>query len=289
MSPEEWSERFGLGERLVFAAHGSGLVEGRIETELCSGRFFLHGAQVAGFQPRGGSEPWLFMSRHSNFAEGTPIRGGIPICFPWFGVHRSDPAAPAHGLVRTKSWKCIGSSDLGDKIEVTLELTVGLFQLHYLIRMGRTLEVELGIRNLAEIAQACEVALHTYFSVSAIDHVQVEGLDRFGYWDQLTGQEHRPMGRAIGFEAETDLIFEGEAEEICIRDAGWGRSLRLRPRGSRSTVVWNPWIAKSKRLADFGDEEYLRMVCVETANLGGYAVHLERGEQKRIAVAIEEA
>ena len=286
MNLDELNSQFAIDQRLRFQQDASGLIQGCVATDECRGSFFLQGAQVTHFQPTSDEHSWLFLSRQATLAEKTPIRGGIPICFPWFGPHRSDPTAPSHGLVRTKTWKCLSSQVNDGAIVVTLELVVGLFQLHFVLSMSQSLTVALSIRNLAELAQSCEVALHTYFAISNIHDVSILGLERLPFLDQLTGVEHGAEVRPIAIAAETDRIYQGVPPTIQLVDPGWDRTLSLSSRCSRSTVVWNPWIAKSQRLADFGDDEYLQMCCIETANIGEHAVHLESSERQTVAVTI---
>lgn len=269
--------QFALDKKLQFVEHPSGLIQGNVSTALCSGQFYLHGAHVARFQPAG-AEPLLFMSQQSEMRDGKAIRGGIPICFPWFGPHPSDTTAPAHGLVRTQNWQLQATSlEAGGVLRVELGITVERWQLTYTVRWGTSLDLNLTIGNLADEPCECEVALHTYLALADVHSASVSGLEQQSHLDKLTGVTEPASGQAIRFTQETDRIYHGPVSKIIIDDPGHQRQIRLLPRNSQSTVVWNPWIVKSQRMSDFGDDEYLRMCCVETANVGSDRMHILPG------------
>lgn len=258
---------FAIADRLRFDLHASGLIVGHVGSGNSQGQFFLHGAHVTHFQPARASHPLLFMSKESLFADDKAIRGGIPICFPWFGPS-ANPGEPAHGWARLANWRVSSSNATDDSVSVVLETSQGPFHLRYLTRFGDKLTTELTATNRSDHEATCEVALHTYFSIGDIDAVSVEGdLGELPFLDQLTGQIHPAMGEAIRFTEETDRVYQGDARTIRIVDDAWKRTIEIASEGSHSTVVWNPWIAKSQRMADFGDEEYRSMVCIETANV----------------------
>ena len=285
MDLETLNRKFALGSRLQFVAHPSGLTQAVIATENCTGSLFLLGAHVSEFQPHD-ADPVLFMSDSANYQEGKAIRGGIPICFPWFGPNKRDPHLPSHGTVRTELWEVKSTAKSGDSIKIELTREEGPFLLNYQVWFGKDLEFKLRISNESLIPQRCEIALHTYFDVADVAGVSIEGLEQLSYLDQLTEETHPATGQAIRFAAETDRIYPGIAEEITLNDAARNRKLHLKSTGSRSTVVWNPWIAKSQRMADFGDDEYLRMCCIETANIAENDMQLEPNETQVIGTKI---
>lgn len=258
---------YAIPDRLRFDLHASGLIVGYATCEVSHGQFFLHGAHVTHFQPARAPHPLLFMSKESLFANDKAIRGGVPICFPWFGPS-ANPGEPAHGWARLANWQVLSSNADDESVTVILETSHPPFHLHYLIRFGDKLTTELTATNRSDHDATCEVALHTYFAIGDIDAVSVEGdLEALPFLDQLTGQIHPAMGEAIRFTEETDRVYQGDARTILIVDDAWKRTIEIASEGSHSTVVWNPWIAKSQRMADFGDEEYRSMVCIETANV----------------------
>ena len=141
------NRRFGLGKELVFKVHPSGLVMADLQTSQCTGEFFLQGAHVTRYQPNHQTHPVLFMSQQALYTSGKALRGGIPICFPWFNSHPSDPSLPAHGWARTSVWNLVQTQKVDGRIEVDLGLAKDGFDLIYRISMGDTLQVSLEVRS----------------------------------------------------------------------------------------------------------------------------------------------
>ena len=281
MDIDALNARYGIGNDLVFGEHPSGLVYGKIQTNACTGEFFLQGAHVTHYQDI------LFMSSQAIYQQGKALRGGIPICFPWFNSHPSDSSLPAHGWARTSQWQVLKTQSSDGGIHVELGLSKDDFELVYRIVMGPTLSVSLEVRNNAQVAREYEVALHSYFRIGDIDQVSVTGdLERCGHYDQLTKLDHSPAQGPIRFSQETDRIYYGKAPSTAIEDRFLGRVLRIESEGSDSTVVWNPWIEKSRNMSDFGDEEYRQMCCIETSNVRRASLRLEPTESRITRVEI---
>ena len=279
---------FELDGLLRFERHDSGLLQGIVTTEMCKGRFFLHGAHVVDFQPAG-EEPVLFLSSEAVYRDGKAIRGGVPICFPWFNAKKLpsgelDQDSPAHGLVRQQSWQILSSSKEEGGLQVILGLDCEPYRLEYKLIFGNKLHVSLAIHNVSEQTQEPEVALHTYFQVADLGLLTVEG-DVVGlpFLDQLTGETHPATNAPIAFTEETDRIYHGAAPRIEVCDRAAKRKVILESSGSCSTVVWNPWVTKAARMADFGGEEYQQMCCVETANIGKERMRIASGDRAEIA------
>lgn len=248
------------------------------------------GAHMLRWQPAG-HRPVLWLSNNSWFQADKPIRGGIPICFPWFGPHPSDSTQPAHGLVRLRPWqlKNADSSDHGDILDCRLECTAAPFQLEYHVRVGRELKCSLHVHLPKEATEAatCEAALHTYLSVSDIRRVQVHGLESVPFLNKVPGQsDGTPAGQPIEFTGETDRIYQNSDHSVSIVDPGWRRVITISKSGSMSTVVWNPWIDKSRRMPDFGDDEWTGMLCVETAAVGSCRLSLSPGDSHTLQAII---
>lgn len=267
-SIQDLNQQFALSDSLKFAEHSSGLLIGLVQTDLCSAQFFLQGAHVSHFHPSHAAKPILFMSEAAIFEPNRPIRGGIPICFPWFSNHPGDPSLPAHGWARTSTWQVHSTKQTSEYTEVILVIKNENWHLSYRLRFGAKLEAIISVHNNATQQRAFEIALHTYFDIGNIDQVEVTGdLAHLPYLDQLTAQTHPPSPDPIQFTAETDRIYQGSAPRIQLHDQANLRTIVIESKNSDSTVVWNPWIAKSIRMADFGNDEYLRMCCIETANV----------------------
>lgn len=277
--------KFEIDDSLKFDKHPSGLVRGIVSTQRCRASFFLLGGHVAEYCPAG-QEPVLFLSEAAHYEEGKAIRGGVPICFPWFGGNKNDPNSPSHGLVRTELWEVSASSCHDDTVEVTLNFATESLALEYRLSFGSSLELEMTVSNRSETEQRYELALHTYFSVGDIERVAIQGLEAQPFLDQLTETTESPAGGPIQFSEETDRIYWGEADQIRLVDESNQRTMLVEPSGSQATVVWNPWIAKSKRMPDFGDHEYPKMCCIETAKITPNDVALEPNGSSTTSVRI---
>jgi glucose-6-phosphate 1-epimerase len=223
------------------------------------------------------------MSESSRYEPGAPIRGGVLICFPWFGPRAGDPSAPVHGVARVGAWKLDGVSlEAGGSVNARLSLDCGTLAsphvthnlvLAYELRLGRGLLMALTVTNPAEVPTTFEQALHTYFAVGDVRKVSVAGLEGAIYVDKVDGAKRKTQTDAlITIAGETDRLYLDTGAAVTLEDPGLGRRIRVEKAGSRSTVVWNPWVEKSKAMPDFGDDEWARMICIETANAADNAV-----------------
>ena len=239
----------------------------------------LYGGHVLSYAPAG-ERPVLWMSSKSNFEIGKAIRGGVPVCWPWFGA-APRPGLPAHGFARTSMWELLSVSKLaGDATRVVLllddkkcdpALCSIKFRLELAVTIGDVLELELRALNNGAAAEKFQAALHTYFEVGESEKISIGGLNKAPYVDKspdFFDQENVQSGD-LEIDREIDRVFCPAAGTVNISDPVFRRSIIVEKCGSRSTVVWNPWIAKSRALADFGDNEFHRMLCVECANIAG--------------------
>ncbi len=274
---------------LEFKSDASGLTRAMITTPICRGELFLHGAHVTAFQPAG-HDPVLWVSEKSHFANGKAIRGGVPICFPWFGPLASDPKAPGHGFARTKAWDFVAASDTNEGgISVSLQTTIEDFELRFSVAFGRELQMSLQVTlaGSAKKPATFEEALHTYFAVGDIRMVAIQGLESTPFIDKVDGAQTKPAeGVALKFLGETDRVYLDTTSACILHDAVLDRSIWVGKSNSKSTVVWNPWIDKSAKMADFGDDEWPGMVCIETANVGPNSITLKPAESHTMSVII---
>jgi D-hexose-6-phosphate mutarotase len=258
---------------------------------------FLQGAHVSHFQPKG-EKPVLWMSGESRFEAGKPIRGGVPVCFPWFGPKAGSPEAPMHGFARILTWTVSAVTREPDaSLRAVLELSAeaaarGGFPhelaLSLTVSVGRALRLALAVRNVNGAPATYEEALHSYFAVSDVRQVRIRGLEGVGYLDKTAAMIRKPGETGpITIVAETDRVYLGTTGTVTIEDPGWRRRIVVSKAGSATTVVWNPWIAKAKAMPDFGDDEWTGMVCVETANAGDDAVTLAPGASHVMTATIE--
>lgn len=292
---QELNANYGIEGHLSFAADPGGLPMAVIENAHASARIALNGANVMHFQPHGQS-PVLFLSQQAAFKPGKAIRGGIPICWPWFGPHPTDPTKPQHGFARTSLWRVLGSAANGDgSTEVRLGLrdhadTHALwdhaFALELIVTAGPALSVTLAARNTGESAFTCTAALHTYFTIGDVNTIRLLGLDGVTYVDKADSDQVKTQHGDVTITAETDYVYLDTTGPVTIADPSLNRRIVVSKTGSRSTVVWNPWIERARALSDFGDDEYMRMVCVETANAVNDVVTIQPGDAHRLACHI---
>lgn len=274
---------------LTFDQGPGNLIFARIQTPVATGEISLYGAHVAAWQPAG-HKPVLWMSKASAFELGKPIRGGVPICFPWFGAHPSDSTAPAHGKARITSWELLSAEQSSDGgVVLELETTVEPFRLKFRVEFGAALKMSLTVSLPAEHGALAlfEEALHTYLTVGDIQQVWIEGLETTAYLDKVGGVRDRPCaGEPIRFEGETDRVYQDTTAPCVLHDPMLNRTVTVSKTGSESTVVWNPWIEKASRMPDFGNDEWPGMVCIETANAGARTIALEPGQSHTMSAEI---
>ena len=260
----------------------------RIDTPAAQGVIYLNGAHVAEWAPAG-ERPVLWMSEASMFEPGQAIRGGVPIVWPWFSNGRAGDKSPAHGFARLSQWnlRYAQVSDSGvatltfglEGSEIPADAAPGLpsdYSLVLQVLMGQALMLQLVVTAGADDL-TFEEGLHTYFAVGDINQVRVEGLEGATYHDRLTDQLSTQDG-PVAFTAETDRIYDSEGSTRIVDDA-WQRTILVEKAGSRQTVVWNPWRAKSAAMPDYGDDEWTQMVCVEAVNCRGQTVVLPAGQR----------
>lgn len=273
-----------------------GLERFDISTPLGTAEIYSHGAHLARWQPSHAAAPVLWMSGHSYFQQDKPIRGGVPVCFPWFGPHPEDSTVPAHGFARISPWTLCearesrdGTVTLAFELETDNASPVWPHHFHADIRytIGSTLQMELIVHNVDTVPITFEEALHSYFTVSDVSSVTISGLEQAAYLDKVGGRTERAAeGQPIRFTGETDRVYLGTTATCSIDDPGLNRRIVVSKEHSHSTVVWNPWIAKARAMPDFGDDEWPGMVCVETANVGSAAVTLRPGDRHRMTVSL---
>ena len=273
-----------------------GLPRLTVDSRLATAEIYLHGAHITRWQPRHAAQPVLWLSGHSLFQSAKPIRGGVPICFPWFGPHATQPGAPAHGFARLADWTLETVSQAADgSVSIALTLTgkdqspAWPFRFYASMRVsvGTTLAMELEVDNQEESTIAFEEALHTYFTVADVSRIEISGLEETAFIDKVGVLTRRHQGsEPIRFAGETDRVYLDTAATCTIDDPGLSRRITVAKEDSRSTVVWNPWVAKAGAMPDFGDDEWAQMVCVETANVGDATIHLPPRGRHRMRVVI---
>jgi len=257
---------------------------------------YLQGAHVTHFQPPD-QAPVLFLSSASRFEAGKPIRGGVPIVFPWFGPHPTDKSAPQHGFARTLKWEpyAVRSAFTGEvelllrlqSFEATRRSMPNDFELIYSVQVGRELRLSLTVTNTSDSPFTFEEALHTYLSVGDVRQITIEGLAGRTFIDKVDGARRKIQSDGpMKISGETDRVYLDTTETVCVTDPQMGRRLLISKEDSASTVVWNPWIEKAKAMSDFGDDEWPRMLCIETANVADNRITLAPGASHTMRATI---
>jgi glucose-6-phosphate 1-epimerase len=247
---------------------------------------YLQGAHVADWTPRG-ERPVLFMSSNSRFEKATPIRGGVPIAFPWFGPRSDGKEGPLHGFARIVEWDVEGTRIREDgSVEVMLGVGLEPYALRFRVAFGAVLEMELEVRNTGSETVRFEEALHTYFVVGDIAGVTITGLEGTTCLDKTDGMARKVCGGPIRIAKETDQVHLNTRAACEISDVAWGRTLVVEKSGSDATVVWNPWIEKNRNLADMAPDDWRSMVCIETVNALENAVEMAGGGVHRMGTTV---
>jgi D-hexose-6-phosphate mutarotase len=290
------NERFGIHDQLTLIEGPGGLAVVEIANSLAVATVALQGAQLLSWIPRG-EQPVIWLSRDARFETGQSIRGGVPVCWPWFGPHATQPSFPAHGFARTVPWQVCETKTLEDgatfvafrvmRTAVTDVFWPQASELELVIKVGATLELDLVTRNTGTESITIGDALHTYFAVSDVRHIAVEGLEGCPYIDKPDSDKRKQQSGPVTFNAETDRIYLDASADCLIDDPGMQRRIRISKRGSRSTVVWNPWIEKAERMGDMGENGYLNMVCVESTNAADDVVTIAPGDEHRLWVSYQ--
>ena len=260
-----------------------------------SARICLHGAHVTHYQQQG-KKPVLWMSPTAVFQSDKAIRGGVPICWPWFGPHSEDSSLPQHGFVRTSQWRPTGSEIFPDgSVEIKMALqhspeSLAMWPHEFLLQMrivvGQQLGLELTAQNCGPSSMVAGAALHTYFAVDDISSVRVVGFSDTPYLDQLDQHQQKIQSGDIRFDQEVDRIYLNAGSKVVIQTDENKPVAEINSSGSQSTVVWNPWIDKAKRMADFSDDGYQSMVCIETANAASDIRTIPPGESHTLKQTI---
>ncbi|MFN6269006.1 MAG: D-hexose-6-phosphate mutarotase [Akkermansiaceae bacterium] len=255
-----------------------------IDHPTCSARVALHGAQVISWRPADEDEV-LYLSPDAVFEEGKAIRGGLPICWPWFNAHPTNPEMPSHGIVRTRFWNFVAASESDEGVTLQFEIVDGIWSAVVTFKIGEALEVILETRNPNEIPIVVSGALHPYFAVSDIEQVRVVNLDGADYLDTVGTPTQRKQKGALNFSGELDSIYDSSSNVLLVDDLS-GRTLLIEKTGSPSTVVWNPWVEKSAALKDLPNDGYQKFCCIEAAIANDKAVIVMPGSIYVLSIRI---
>lgn len=264
-----------------------------IDLPSCTGAVTDTGATVTGWQPRGYA-PVIFTSSAAVLAPGTAVRGGIPVCFPWFGPGLRPDAPYNHGFARTATWRLVANEIAGDEQTLSYRLSRGeATDPHWphdywavlTVRFGAELTVALSVTNLDTVPFSFEAALHTYLAVESVHDIRIDGLDGVAFADKTAGGEQRQQTGPLTFAGETDNVYAAPGPVTVVDSAG-GREIDVTNEGATHVIVWNPWQDKAAQIADLGAGEWERFVCVEAGRVLDGAVELAPGATHTLSTTI---
>ena len=297
-SLENLNAAHGLGDALRVVAGAGGMPVIEIHSAHASARIALHGAQVLRFKPHHHTADLLFLSDRAIYQPGKAVRGGVPICWPWFGPDPEGLGRPNHGFARTTAWQLNRTEPLaegGVLVELALRDTPDTralwphaFGLTLRVSVGEQLRLDLSTHNTGDTAFTITQALHSYLAVGDIAHTRLLGLDGTRYLDNATGAhglEREQVGE-VSFEGEVDRVYQAVPPELTLVDSRLQRRMDIRSEGSRTAVVWNPGNLVAARLSDLAPGDHRRFVCVETANAGDEVVTLAAGDSTTLTCVI---
>jgi D-hexose-6-phosphate mutarotase len=273
---QELNQQFGYGTELYFEELGTEIVVAQIDSALATATISLYGGQVVDWRPKHQETPVLWVSKLATFTPGKAIRGGVPICWPWFGSHPTRPQLPGHGYARISPWDVAATERMNDgaiRIRLTMqdtEMSLAHFprsvHLAVQITVGEELTVELTTSNESNQDIVLTEGLHTYFRVSDVSTIKVNGLEGVEYVDLIRNNVRCVQEGPITFDNELGRIYMNTSAACVIQDPVLNRRITVEKKGSLSTAVWNPWASTAAKIADLGAGEWRTMACVEGAN-----------------------
>ncbi|MFT4538200.1 MAG: glucose-6-phosphate 1-epimerase [Planctomycetota bacterium] len=289
------NEAFGIEGALTFGRGGGGLPLARVSTTRCHAEIYLHGAHVTSWYPTGQQEV-LWVSSTSSYDSDRAIRGGVPICWPWFGDHPEGAGRPAHGFARTSEFTVADTACDADgncTMEFRLEpdersrsLWPTDFGLSLHARFGSELDLQLCMRNDSGSVVEHSSALHTYLRVGNVEGVELQGFAGHDYLDKLRGFERHHQAQEPRIEKRTDRVYVDSTNECRLIDPEWNREITVAKTGSRATVLWNPGREIAASMSDFDDDGYRTMLCIESANTADDLITLNPGQEHRIGTTL---
>lgn len=293
MNIEQLNNQYGIANQVKFEAGEGGLPFIHVNNGKATALISIYGGQVLAFQPKHANSDLLFLGKLAYYQPGKAIKGGVPICWPWFGPDPEGLNRAAHGFMRNRLWEVVETTEttegstrvvlgLSDTAE-TQSIWPRAFVLQLEITIGESLNLVLITRNTGSQAFAITQAFHTYFSVGDINQVAVLGLENTQYIDKVNDNQQINQTGAVTINSEVDRIYQDVGNELIIQDAALKRRIYITSKGNRTAVVWNPWAKISAEMADLQDDDYLRFICVEITNAATDSVNIQPGSEFSLA------
>jgi glucose-6-phosphate 1-epimerase len=290
-------KRFGIAGAVRIVPGNGNLSKVEVSVPGGKGEMYLHGAHVTSWIPKGSAEV-LYVSPNSTWKDGHAIRGGVPISFPWFADRAGDPAAPAHGFVRTKTWQVQSIEKAGDEVivnmftesdDATRKWWPADFRIVCRATFGAKLKIELIVSNAGGSPLSFEEALHAYFQVKNAETASVQGLNATDFIDKTDRHIVKRQDGDVHLTSATDSVYLNTQQELTLVDPTLKRRISIQKENSLSTVVWNPWAEKSRAMSDLGPDKWREFICIETSNVAPHTVKLDPGQQHSMAALIQVA
>lgn len=294
MSLEQLNSEYGIEGQVEIVEGEGGFPLIKITNDQATAEVSVYAGHVLSFRPATESEDLIFVSSEVQYKAGKAIRGGIPICWPWFGPDPEGMGRPNHGFVRNRLWNVVSTAALPTgETQVTLglkdtdesrEIWPYAFDLTFEMTIGSALTLALVTRNLGDQAFPITQALHTYFKIGDINPARVLGLEGLAYIDKMDGEVTKTQSGVVTIAEPVDRIYLDAPSELVIDDPALGRRIQITSTGSQTAVVWNPWIEGSAQMGDLGDQDYQHFVCVETVNAAKDVIEVPpSGEHRLVA------
>lgn len=291
MNLEQLNADYGITDKVKFVEGQGDFPVIEIANEHALAKISVYAAQVLSFQPVGQSEV-MFLSSQAYYQSGKAIKGGAPICWPWFGPDPEAKGRPNHGFVRNRLWQVrevASTQDGSTQVKLgltdtaeTREIWDYSFDLEIVITVGNVLTIELVTRNTGQQPFSITQALHSYFKVGQIDRVAVIGLSDKEYIDKVDDRQQKTQSGTVTFSAECDRIYLDVPPELTIEDRSLNRNIVITATNSKTAIVWNPGAEVAENMADLGDKDYLNFVCVETANAANEVIEVAAGDEYKM-------
>ncbi len=275
--PLKTTKRLKLHAHVMQTQDEAGMQYLEVDNPLAKARIALQGAHVIDWHPKFLAEPVLWLSSNARFVKGRSIRGGVPICWPWFGAHPTDSTFCPHGFARVIPWRVIdidatptGATrimlEMVDTPEAKRQLSYP-YKLKVTITIGKRLRVDLATTNHADHPFVIGEAFHTYLNISDVSKVKITGLEDCVYADKIEKYQREVEHNALTFDGEFDRVYINHSSNCTVHDAGYQRLIHVQKSGSDTTVVWSPGPEKAAQMADMGSpDEWRKTICVETTN-----------------------
>lgn len=295
MDIDAFNAKFAIAGLLRFTKGRGDLPMIEVDTGQARALISVYAGQVLAYQPNSATEDLLFVSERAYFAPGSGIKGGIPICWPWFGPDPEDRGRGGHGFARTLPWtvhacECCPDGSILIRLgladdENTRASWPYFFNLWLEIRVGTTLRLTLTTRNSGDRPFRITQGLHAYFKVGDATQVRVEGLDGCDYLDKSAGGADAVIRQtgAVTVASEVNRIYEQVPARLYIDDPLLARRIRIDTEHSSTCVVWNPWIDTARAMDDLDDEDYQRFICVETVNTASEVIEVLPNDACRLS------